>query len=371
MLMRYLKPTPEGWQPPHCPNPNCKHHKPIPVGFRFKEDGTYYRTTDNRQIQRYLCLTCKRSFSTQTFSVTYWLKKPHLIKDVFMKTVGGMANRQIARDLKVKPSTVDRILGRMGRHCFLFHMRHLKDAPPPSEIVVDGFVTFETSQYYPFHHHNAVEKETDFFMYFTDSEVRRSGRMKPEQKQRRIELEQLHGLPDKEAVRKDMTHLLKVTLQGQTSATVYSDGHGSYNRAIKETACKILHLKTPGKAYRDRHNNLWAINLLDLLIRHCSANHKRETLSWSKRRQSSANRMAIFLVWRNYIKSRREKQPRGPTPAMARGMFDHHLTVEEVFKERIFRDHIELPERWSKYYDGKVVTRALPKNNSHDLSYAR
>ncbi len=317
-----------------------------------------------------MCLACKRSFSTRTFSVTYWMKRRNLIEDVFMKTVGGMANRQIARDLKVNPGTIDRVLDRMGRHCLLFHIKNLQKSCAPKEIVVDGFVTFEQSQYFPFHQHNAVEKETDFFIYFTDSEVRRSGKMTPEQKIRRDELEMIYGKPDSQAVRKDMTHLLQVALKDQTSAVVHSDAHQSYPRAIRDTNCKITHVVTPGKNHRDKHNNLWVINLLDELTRHSSSNHKRETIAWSKRRQSSADRMANFLVWRNYIKVRREKKPNGPTPAMERGMFDHRLTVAEVFSERIFRDHIELPDRWAEYYDRKVVTRVLPKNTTHNLVYA-
>ncbi len=222
------------------------------------------RKTDNRRIQRYLCLSCKRSFSTQTFSVTYWLKQPYLIKDVFMKIVGNMANRQLARDLKVNPGTIDSILPRIARHCFLFHIKNLQNASPPSEIVVDGFVTFEHNQYFPFHHHNAVEKDTDFFMYFTYSEVRRSGTMTEDQENRRVELEKVFGNPDSQAVRKDMTHLLEVTLNGQTSAVVHSDGHKSYPRAIRDTKCDIAHIVTPGKNHRDKHNKLWPINLLDL-----------------------------------------------------------------------------------------------------------
>ena len=53
----------------------------------------------------------------------------------------------------------------------------MKEAPPFREIVVDGFESFEYSQYFPIHHHVAVEKGTDFFIHFTDSELRRKGRM--------------------------------------------------------------------------------------------------------------------------------------------------------------------------------------------------
>jgi len=71
------------------------------------------------------------------------------------------------------------------------------------------------------------------------------------------------------------------------------------------------------------------------------------------------------------MKGRREKDRSSPTPAMERGMVDRRLRVEEILEKRIFRDHIELPDRWSKYYDGKVMTRALKINCEHKLSYAR
>ncbi len=288
-----------------------------------------------------------------------------------MKTVGGMANRQIARDLKVNPGTVDRHLQRMARHCLLFHTKQMENSLPPKEIVVDGFETFELSQYYPFHHHVAVEKDTDFFIYFTDSELRRKGRKTSVQKKRMQVLETQHGRPDPQAIRKDMQHLLDVVLHGQLSALVHSDDHKSYLRAIRNTDCEIDHVITPGKDHRDKNNRLWEVNLLDLLIRHCGANHKRETISFSKRRQSSSERLAIFLVWRNYIKRRREKERASPSPAMVRGLFDRRLEVDEVLSERIFRNHIELPQRWAEYYDRKVTTRSLVKNCEHLLSYAR
>ncbi len=282
-----------------------------------------------------------------------------------------MANRQIARDLKVNPVTIDRIIARMARHCYLFHTKSLQKVPPPKKIGIDGFVTFENSQYYPFHHHNAVETETDFFIYFTDSEVRRSGTMTEKQKIRREQLEKLFGKPDPQAVRKDVAHLLEVTLKSQLYAVVHSDAHQSYPRAIRECDCEIDHVVTSSKDHRDNRNYLWPINLLDSLIRHSSSNHKRETIAWSKRRQSSADRLIIFLIWRNYMKVRREKNQKGLSPAMARGMVDHRLTVREIFSSRIFRDHVDLPERWSQYYDRKILTRSLLKNTTHDLSYAR
>ncbi len=348
------------WQPPFCPNPNCPFHNKLATGWRCKRAGFFRRQVRPHRIQRFTCLHCRKSFSTQTFSTTYWQRKPELDALIVTRTVGCMANRQLARDLGVAPATVDRHLSRLGRHCMLFHAKQMRDAPPAARIVIDGFVSFEHSQYRPFHHHVAVEKGTDFFLYFTDSEVRRSGAMTSAQKRRRSDLEKLYGLPDPQAVRKDVRELLEVVVGSQQEVTIYSDDHKAYPRAMRGLAPRIRHRVTSGKERRDHRNPLWEVNLLDLLIRHSSANHKRETIAWSKRRQCSAERLAIFLVWRNYMKGRREKARESPTPAMVRGMVERRFTVGDILEERIFPSRVTLPSRWRQYHDNAVVTRSAP-----------
>ena len=368
--MAHTKTHHKSWVPPHCPNPNCIHHNNIDKPWPYKKIGYFRRLQAPNRIQRFTCKTCKRSFSTQTFSPTYWQKRPDLDAAILMRTVGGMANRQIARDLKVNPSTIDRHLSRLARHCMLYHILQMQNSPPSYEIVVDGLESFEYSQNFPFHHHVAVDKASDFFLYFTDSELRRKGRMTPAQKRRRHELEQKLGRPDPKAIEKDMREVLEVVLEGVDHAVVHSDAHPAYRRSMKTLRTKITHRVTPGSAHRDRNNSLWAVNLLDLLIRHSSANHRRETIAWSKRRQSSAERLVILLVWRNYMKRRREKDRRSPTPAMQRGMMDRPLEISELLSERIFRTRVELPPRWSEYYDRSVKTRALSQNRRHELKLA-
>ena len=360
----------KSWAPPFCPNPNCKHHNNSEDSWPYKKIGFFRRLNAPHRIQRFTCNTCRRSFSTQTFSTTYWQKRPELDAQVIMKTSGGMANRQIARDLKVSPETINRHIARLGRHCLLFHNQVMQNGPPVKEVVVDGFESFELSQYFPIHHHVAVEKGTDFFIYFTDSELRRKGRMTANQKRRRKQLEVAFGRPDPKAIEKDMRETLEVALSGRASATVFSDDHPAYKRSIKRMSLLIDHRVTPGSDHRDQNNALWEVNLLDLLIRHSNANHKRETIAWSKRRQSSAERLAILLVWRNYMKGRREKVRGSPTPAMERGMADHPIGISELLEKRIFRTRCELPPRWSEYYDRKIRTRAIPRNLSHELKMA-
>jgi transposase-like protein len=358
------------FRPPFCPNPNCLYHKHLSKQWPYKKAGHYTRIARPHRIQRFTCRHCKRSFSSQTFSTTYWQKRPELDRALFTKTTGCMSNRQIARDIAAAPETINRRLARLGRHCLLFHTQQMRKASPANKIVIDGFVSFEFSQFFPFHHHLAVEKDTDFFLYFTDSEVRRSGTMTAAQKRRREVLEKTYGRPDPQAVTKDVRELLEIVSSGQAHIQVYSDEHRAYPRAIQGLAVQVDHDVTSSRAHRGSHNPLWEVNLLDLVIRHSSANHKRETIAGSKQRQGSAERMAVLLVWRNYMKGRREKDRRSPTPAMARGMQRRALSASDVLAERLFRSRIELPPRWSQYYGRAVKTRAMPRQRRHELSYA-
>jgi transposase-like protein len=356
--------------PPHCPNPSCLYHNQLPTRWRYKKSGFYHRRLSPHRIQRFTCLACGRTFSSQTFSTTYWQKRPDLDRRLFTKLTGCMSLRQIARDLEVSPETVSRHVGRLGRHCLLFHARMMRHARPARAIVIDGFVSFEWSQYFPFHHHLAVEKGTDFLLYTTDSEVRRSGTMTRQQRRRRRELEQRHGRPAGQAVRQDVGDLMSVVIGRQRGVTVYSDDHRAYPGALADVGCQVEHRVTSSRRRRDRHNPLWEVNLADLLLRHSSANHKRETIAWSKRRQGSVWRLGVFLVWRNYMKGRREKELGSATPAMVRGMCERALKAEDILQARLFPGLVALPGRWEVYYWGRVRTRALAVNREHGLTYA-
>ena len=338
--------------------------------WRFKRCGYFWSHCQRKRIPRFLCLCCRRSFSSQTFATSYWLKRPDILPQLVTKTTGCMANRQIARDLDVAPSTIDGQLARLGRHCLLYHAEQMQAAKPASTVVIDGLVTFEHSQYWPFHHHLAVEPTSDFIVYFTDSEVRRSGRMTPAQKRKRERLERLLGRPDPKAVLKDVTHLLEVVSAGLDRLVVLSDEHQDYPRAIRRLKCAVEHLVTSSRERRDAHNPLHPVNLADLLLRHGSANHKRETIAWSKRRQASAERLAVFVVWRNYMNGRREKVRGSPSPAQSRGMRSDRLRVGELLERRLFPSRNSLPERWQEYYWRRVLTRALPRQRQHELKYA-
>ena len=255
----------KSWQPPHCPHKNCKHHKQLSVPWSYRKITPFFRTTDNRYVQRFKCLSCGGTFSTQTFSTTYWQKRPDLDEMILLQSANGMANSQIARIVSCAPSTVDRKLDRMGRHSLLFLLIMLQAGRLPEEIVYDGLETFEFSQYNPWHLNLAVEKSTDYILGFNESELRRKGTMTDQQKKKRKVMEEIHGRPDPRAIEKSTTEIFKNLIDGQVHVGIYTDKHVQYVKPLLAYGEQVTHFKTSSKDHRGRHNDLFAVNRLDMM----------------------------------------------------------------------------------------------------------
>ena len=368
MNIKPLSPCPT--LPPHCTNPKCKYHKPQSQPWPFVNFGTFTRLKPPHVVQRYRCLACGRTCSDQSFKTSYWLKRPELLVQVQKHAVSGAANRQIARILGAAPATIDNQLARLGRHCLLFHRHFVATASPRGDIAIDGLVTFENSQYLPYEVVAAVDRPSSFVLHFAEAERRRSGKMTDQQKKRRAVIERFHGRADPKSLMRALVEVLSVSLRGAVQAHVWSDKHQTYPFAIaKVRSCEVVHERIDSRAPRTVHNPLFEVNLLDMLVRHCLKDHTRETIASGKRRQHSLYRLAIFLVWRNYIKLRREKRC-GQTPAMAMGLLERRLTEKEVLGRRLFVSHVELPALWADYYWRRVETRVLKVNRRHELKYA-
>jgi transposase-like protein len=353
--------------PPHCPQVQCRYHLDA-SGWRFKRIGFFTRHCTPRRIQRYLCLHCRRSFSTQTFHTTYWLRRPELLTTLFYRLLTCAGFRQMARELKVCPSTLVHQAARLGRHCLLFQRLHQPRVAEP--VALDGFESFEWSQYFPCYFNVLAGCRSHFFYAFTDSPLRRKGRMTARQRRRRQVLEAQLGRPDPQSIAQEVSALLHLAGVSRGPIQLHSDDHPAYPRAFRALPeLTVRHHVTSSLERRTPNNPLFPINLLDHLIRHNSANHKRETIAFSKRRQGAIERLSVLQVWRNFIKPFSERHG-GGTPAQRIGLLDRALTVKEVLARRLFPSRVRLPERLMRYYRREVITPALDRHRFHRLSYA-
>jgi hypothetical protein len=275
----------------------------------------------------------------------------------------------MARECDVAHSTIQRLLERLGRHCLLVHEALRPTGPPAEPLVLDGFRTFEAGQYWPFDL-NLLVGESHFVYGFNDAELRRSGTHTEGQKVRRRQLEAAHGRPDPQATRRAVEELVQRAVPSGSSAEIRSDEHTAYPQAFRRLYDRrIRHVTTSSKASRTARNPLFPVNLADLLLRHGSANHKRETIAFSKRRQGALYRAAIWLVWRNYLKSRSERRRDAP-PGVVIGAIDARLTLEQVLGERRFPWRAGLSGWLARCYFGRIPTRRMARLREHRLTYA-
>ena len=354
--------------PPFCPNRDCASHAK-PGTWRFKKKGFYARRHGPRRVQRYLCQRCGRNFSSQTFSVGYWLRRPDRLRPVFFRLLGCSALRQIARELAVAPSTVQRLAERLGRHCLLHHEAQRPKQAPREPLVLDGFRTIESGHFWPFDL-NLLVGVSHFVYGMNEAELRRSGTQTPAQKRKRARLEALHGRPDPQATRRAVVELVGRIVPRGGEAEIHSDDHRAYPQALRRLDDReIRHETISSKASRTPRNPLFPANLADLLLRHDGANHKRETIAFSKRRQGAMYRAAIWCVWRNYMKSRSEKRRDAP-PAVQIGVASERLTVNALLSARRFPWRQPLSRWLERCYFARIPTRRLARCREHRLTYA-
>ena len=363
-----MPPRPKRFEPPHCPNPTCDSHAKSGT-WRFKRKGFFARQRGPRRVQRYLCQHCGRSFSSQTFSTTYWLRRPDLQRPVFWRLLGCSALRQIAREFGVAHSTIQRHAERLGRHCLLLH-ETLRPAVPKEALVLDGFRSFESGQYWPFDL-NLLVGASHYVYGFNDAELRRSGTHTPTQARKRARLEKRHGRPDPRATEKAARELVARIVPEGASIELLSDDHPSYPRALRRLPRRnVVHRTVSSMQMRTPANPLFPVNLADLLLRHGGANHKRETIAFSKRRQGALYRAAIWCVWRNYLKSTSERRRDDP-PGVAIGAIARRWSIGEVLAERRFPWREPRLRGWlARCYAGRVPTRCLPALREHSRKLA-
>ncbi len=368
------------FRPPFCPWPPCSEHQRHATGYRFRHHGFY--STRRRVVPRFLCLTCRRTFSRQTFSTTYYLKRPELLLPLAAALQAGAALRQVARSLSCAHSTPSRFAARLGRHALLLHARALaflggRLAEP---VVLDHFETFEFSQDLPFGIATPVGSRSWFVYGFDPAPHRWTGRRSESQRRR------LRSRPRRAtyggyqgSTRRVLAALLPLVPEGRRLHLV-GDGHPAYRAAARGNPHVRLHRfpnprrgprgssRSPEARARDRA--MFPSDLLHALMRHTLAHHRRETIAFGRRLNALVERVALMAVWRNFVKRRSERRPDPLTPAMRVGLASEVWDWRRVFSRRLFPDRASLPAVTARLYRREWLTPIYPHNTRHLLKQA-
>ena len=355
--------------PPHCPRTTCAYHR-CATGWRWIRHGHYRRHASPQRIPRFRCGHCGHTFSAQTFSTSYWLRRPELQLRIAHGLLACSGYRQLARSLGCRAPTVMRHAARLGRHALLTLWDLRPRAPIAEPVVVDGFESFAYSQYHPLYLNLVVGAASHYVYGFTFSPLRRKGRMTAAQRRRRARLEAEDGRPDPRAIEHGTALALRLAAPAPQPLVVRSDEHRDYPRALRQlVGYDLRHECTSSLAARTAGNPLFPVNRLDGSLRHNSANHKRETIAFSKLHQSVVERAAWLLLWQNFAKRFSERHD-GGSPAMRAGLQPGRLSVRRLLAARRFPARVGLPPEWQRYYRGEVRTARIRHQRRHALRLA-
>lgn len=375
----------QAFRPPFCPRSDCPAHLfTEPRSFRFHRHG-FFPTRRASRIPRFRCLTCRRTFSRQSFSTRYFLKRPELLAPVGSGLVAGSAHRQIARSLGCAPSTVSRLAARLGRHCLLLlcrclrELRGLLDEP----LVIDHFETFELTQDLPFGILTATGSRSWFVYYLDPAPHRRTGRLSPAQRRR---LRRRPRRPARGGYRGSTSRFIDgIAPLRPPDGPVHlvGDGHPAYAAAVRGHALhdrvRLERHPNPDRGPKGsprsraaiaRDRAMFPSDALHALLRHSLAHHRRETIAFGRRLNAVMERMFVSAVWRNFIKARTERRPDPATPAMRLALSTRPWSWPQVLSRRLFPRREKLPPVWRELYRRDWTTPALRSNTRHRLVLA-
>ena len=360
---------PSRFNPPFCPWPECLAHRSRGKGFH--RNGSYQTLSSPKRIPRFLCLDCERTCSRQTFSTTYYLKRPELLVAVASGLAACSCHRQLARSLHCAKTTVTRQAERLGRHAILFHARCNARLPALVEPVVhDHFEAFIGRQDRALGVGTAVGALSRYVYDIDPAPHRGSGR-RPDRKPEdgtTVRVNRAYV----ESIRRSIRGLIP-HLSGSDPLVLRADGRTDYLVALRDETIGprvVLQAfpnpvrgpkgtpRSPEAVRRDLA--MFPNDQLHQLLRHTCADHKRETIAFGRRLESIIGRASLMAVWKNFIKARSERAPDRTTPAMRLGLVDQRWRFECILARRLFPSREPVSESALRVYQ-KLWTPALPR----------
>ena len=347
--------------PQFCPHRGCRYHgkerKPV-TWYRLWGS---YGTKAFGTVQRYRCHGCGRTFSDQTFSLDYYVKKKVSYKRVLEQIISAGGVRDTARQEGYSASVVQNRTARLARQAMAIQETLIRTVKLREHLCADGFESFTVSQYFPDNINLLVGHSSQMVYYANHVTIRRKGRMTVLQKEKREKLEKFYRAPRK-GIQKAFEQLMHFTADLMSSSAgkvllLITDEKKEYPRAIKAVERIIshgggagyplpLHHKTVNsKEPRTRQNDLFAVNYLDRQIRKDSANHVRETVQFARNVNDGMNRLMVYFLQHNFRKPYRirlEKQdPKTHGEVAGIDPVEIRKELSSLYSERRFYSHLE------------------------------
>jgi len=356
----------EKFSPPFCPESSCINH------LKERISGKFWIRIGWKELkrfpyisQRFQCKACETTFSASVFRLDYRQKVWGQNCEIFRLHRLGVSKRETAREIGHSERLVRTRLRNMARWAELKNFQLTEELKIEEAIVYDGLENFAFSQYDPNNINHAVGKDSLFIYDYNFAPLNRKGRMSPGQVTRKAELEEEHGKYPVDAIRSSTKRLFERLLgRCKNSLTLYTDRHYQYRKAVEIDLAEkpIQHFKVSSKIHRNFRNHLFAVNNIDLQVRHNLAPFKRETIAFSKHEIAMLDSFTLNAVYRNYMRPkfwgthRSDPECSKKSPGMELAITKKILSFDDFFAERVFPTQVTLNEDAKARYNRQMPT---------------
>ena len=321
------------FQPPFCPHPDCPAQRERP--FRIQRRGTYRRRCDGRRVQRFLCLQCRRSFSTQRFRLDFRLQRPRLLLELLGLFVSKVTHRQAARLLHCDRKTVLRRLDLAADHCRRFHRARLRQAPLGGAFQLDELETFEHSRrLQPLTVPVLIQRRSLLVVDLAVAPLPCRGGLGPADRARKARREALHG-KRRSGSRTAVEACLATLADAGGRGRLETDAKPAYVASVRRVlAGRVSHTVHRGQGRRDRGHPLFHVNHTLAMLRDGVSRLVRRSWAASKRASRLERHLWVWVAWRNYVRPITNRAPR-ITPAMVAGLAARPVRKDELLAWRV------------------------------------
>jgi transposase-like protein len=324
------------FQPPRCPHRRCSQHThPQP---RFFLRAGYYRPRCRAVfVPRFVCRTCRRGFSRQTFRADYRDHRPHLNARVFLSLATGLGLRQTARNVGLSPRCTELKFRKIARHLRRLNLNLRGPLPEGANLQFDELETYEGRRNTrPLSLPLLIERKSRFVIWGEAATIRPHGRMSPARRKALAEDEKRLGRR-RDASRWAILRTLRRghELAAKLALVVFSSDEKASYPGLARLALRgkrLLHLRTNSRLVRASWNPLFAINQTEAMVRDLLGRLRRESWLVSKKRRYLDLGLQLWIAYRNYVRRRFNRDQR--SPAQVLGFAERRLEVGELLSWR-------------------------------------
>jgi hypothetical protein len=292
-----------------CPSLVCDLHsgRPSPASSPLIRKGSFRRSSDSRNIARFLCLSCHRSFSQASFSECFGQKRRKLNEPLRKLLISGVTQRKAAWLLGATRKTIVKKFLFLGLQADSSHRKQVQahaSKTPITHIQFDEMESSEKSKCLPVSIPLVVCSDTQLALGFRVCSMPAKGLLAQISRRKYG-----HRKDDRTEAAHSLFSELKPLLKDVIE--IKSDENPRYPSWLKPYFPEAQHIQSKGRKPRSAglgelkkggFDPLFAFNHMAALLRANISRLMRKTWNTTKKKERLALHLALYIDHHNQMR---------------------------------------------------------------------